>query len=250
MERREEYGEREDREEKEEHHGKEYEETEREIVVPGETIVSGKNYLPGDGTRRVKDDIVATKYGLVSIDDRTVRVIPLSGTYIPRRGNIVIGKVTDVTYNGWIMDINSAYQAFLSLMECRGFINKFDLHGYLNFGDMVVATVKSAKSRGVDLTMRMRGMHKLEGGMVITINPSKVPRVIGKQGSMISLIKNETATNITVGQNGLIWIGAEDIENELLAEKAIRKVVEHSSTHGLTEKIKEFLEKHKKEKKE
>lgn len=227
-----------------------FEEREREIVVPGETVVSGKNYLPGDGTRRVKEDIVATKFGLAIVDGRTVKIIPLSGVYVPRRGNVVIGKVVDVTYNGWIIDINSAYQAFLSLMECRGFINKFDLHGYLNFGDMILATIKSVKSRGVDLTMRMKGMFKIEKGMIITINPSKVPRVIGKMGSMVKLIKEGTDTNITVGQNGLIWINSDDVEKSLFAKKVILKVVENSSTSGLTEKIKEYLEKHKKGKEE
>ena len=180
------------------------------------------------------------------IEDRTVKVIPVSGTYIPRRNNVVIGKVTDITYNGWIIDINSAYQAFLPLSEVHGFINKFELQGYLNFGDMLIATIKSVKSRGVDLTMKVKGMYKLEEGMIININPSKVPRVIGKKGSMISLIKEETNTRITVGQNGLIWIGSENIENQLLAKKAIMKVVENSSTKGLTEDIKEFLKENKK----
>ena len=224
---------------------KEIEEVERELVVPGETIVSGKEYLPGDGTKRIKEDIVATKFGLSVIEERTVKVIPVSGTYIPRRNNVVIGKIVDITYNGWLIDINSAYQAFLSLSEVKGFINKFELQGYLNFGDMLTATIKSVKSRGVDLTMMVKGMHKLEEGMIIQINPSKVPRVIGKKGSMISLIKEETNTMITLGQNGLIWIGSENIENQLSAKKAIMKVAENSSTKGLTEKIKEFLEKEK-----
>lgn len=226
---------------------KESEEVEREIVVPGETIVSGKDYLPGDGTKRINEDIIAIRFGLSTIEDRTVKVISVSGVYIPRRNNVVIGKVIDITYNGWIIDINSAYQAFLPLSEIKKFVSKFDMQSYLNFGDMVVAMIKSAKSRGVDLTMKEKGLHKLEGGMILNVNPSKVPRIIGKKGSMISMIKEGTNTTITIGQNGLVWIRSENIENELFAREVIIKVIENSSTKGLTEKIREFLEKNKKE---
>jgi exosome complex component RRP4 len=57
---------------------------------------------------------------------------------------------------------------------------------------------------------------------------------------MINLIKNETKTEITVGQNGYIWIKG-DLEGEDKAEKAIRLVVEEAISGGLTEKIEKFL---------
>ncbi len=223
----------------------ETEEKGREIVTPGEVIISGKDYLPGDGTEREGEEITATKFGLSQIDGRIVKVIPLSGVYLPRRGNIVIGKIIYITFNGWLLDINSPYDAFLPVAECRGYINKSDLASHFDFGDMLVANVKSVKLRGVDLTMKERDAHKLKEGMIIEINPSKVPRVIGKQGSMINLIKNETDSDIIVGQNGIVWINAANIEKELLAKKAIMLVAEKSRIGGLTEKTKEFLEKEK-----
>ncbi len=102
-------------EKKEEKTKKEAEKKEREIVIPGEVVISGKDYLPGEGTERDREEIIATKFGLSQIEGRMVRVIPLSGVYIPRRGNIVIGKVTNITFNGWLLDINSPYDAFLSV---------------------------------------------------------------------------------------------------------------------------------------
>lgn len=238
-------------EKKEEKTKKETEKKEREIVIPGEVVVSGKNYLPGDGTERDGEEIIATKFGLSQIEGRMVRVIPLSGVYIPRRGNIVIGKVTNITFNGWLLDINSPYDAFLSVAECKGYVNKSDLASQFDFGDMIVAKVKSVKSRGVDLTMKEKDTRKLREGMIIEINPSKVPRVIGKKGSMVNLIKNGTGSNIIIGQNGVVWINAADIEKELLAKKAIVFVAEKSHMEGLTEKTKEFLLKEKqKEQKE
>ena len=49
---------------------------------------------------------------------------------------------------------------------------------------------------------------------------------------------------LTVGQNGLVWINGTP-EGELLAVKAIRKIEEESHLSGLTDRIKEFLEKNK-----
>jgi exosome complex component RRP4 len=63
------------------------------------------------------------------------------------------------------------------------------------------------------LTLKSKGLGVLEDGRIIKINPHKVPRVIGKEGSMVSLIKSETGCEITVGQNGAIWIQGEKIEN-------------------------------------
>lgn len=218
----------------------------REIVIPGEIIVSGEDYLPGEWTRREGKDIVALRFGLADKSGRLIKIIPLSGTYIPRRGNVVIGKVTDITFNGWIIDIGAPYQSFLSLTECSKFVNKNELEECFNIGDMVVTKVWSVKRKGIDLTAKGRNLGKLEGGVIININSNKVPRVIGKEGSMINLIKNASNCDITVGQNGIIWVRGRTVEDELFAEKAIRFVTEKSFIGGLTEKTKEWLDKNKK----
>ena len=89
----------------------------KSIVVPGEELASGMDYLPTPGTYREGDSIVAARLGLVHIDGRLVKIIPLSGKYLPKRGDIIIAKVTDITLNGWRCDINSAYAALLGMKE-------------------------------------------------------------------------------------------------------------------------------------
>ena len=229
-------------------HESEYEEKkERKMIVPGEVAATGQNFLPGENTKRDGKDIIATRFGLLDVDDRLIKVIPLSGTYLPRRGNVIIGKVVDITYNGWLIDIDSPYSAFLPIIECKGFISKKDdLSLVYNYGEMVIAKVIGVKGKGVDLTTRERGFHKIEEGIIVRINSNKVPRVIGKQGSMINLIKEYTGCNIVVGQNGIVWIRGESIESELLAKEAIKMITERSFIDGLTDKVKEFLEQNKK----
>ena len=62
---------------------------------------------------------------------------------------------------------------------------------------------------------------------------------------MIKLIKDSTNTRITVGQNGFIWIRGDNVEDELVAKKAINFVSEKSFVSGLTEKVEEFLNQEK-----
>jgi exosome complex component RRP4 len=220
------------------------EKKERKVVVPGEVIATGMNFLPGENAKREGKDVIATRFGLEDVSGRIARVIPLSGVYLPRRGNVVVGKVTEITFNGWLIDINCPYPAFLPLTECRGFISKKDdLSAVYNFDDIIVAKVTSVKAKGVDLTMRDRGLMKLYDGIILQVNSNKVPRIIGKKGSMVNMIKDMAKCDITVGQNGVVWLRAENLKNELIAKEAITLIAKKSLSGGLTEQIKEFLEK-------
>ncbi len=221
------------------------EEHNRKVVIPGEVIFKGEDYLPGEGTEKKGNEIVAIRFGLAEESRNLVKVIPLSGVYIPRRGNVVIGKVENVTFNGWVININTADGAFLSLMEIPRYVNKDDLKEVMDIGDMVVAKIYAINKRGIDLTLKLKGLGRLDDGIIVHINPNKVPRVIGKEGSMISLIKDETKCRITVGQNGMIWISGDNVEDELFAKKAIFHVADKSFMSGLTDEMKTWFEKEK-----
>ncbi len=217
----------------------------RKIVVPGEVIVKGDDYLPGDGTEKRGGDIVALKYGLSEESNRLVKVIPLSGVYHPRRGNVVIGKVIMLTFNGWVIDIGTADNAFLSLMEVPRFVNKDALDEVMDIGDVAVVKISNVGKRGIDVTVKSRGLGKIDEGIIMKVNPNKVPRIIGKEGSMIKIIKDETNCNITVGQNGYVSIKGDKVEDELLAKKAINFVVERSFIEGLTDEVNKFFSENK-----
>ncbi|MDZ4226551.1 MAG: exosome complex RNA-binding protein Rrp4, partial [Candidatus Pacearchaeota archaeon] len=217
----------------------------RKIVIPGEVIVSGEDYLPGEGTEKRGEDIVAIRYGLAEESSKLVKVIALSGVYQPRRGNVVIGKIENITFNGWVVDIDSPMGAFLSLSEIPRYVTKDGMSEVFDIGDMLVAKIFDVGARGIDLTIKSRGLGKIEEGMIINVNSNKVPRIIGKEGSMISIIKNETGCDITVGQNGLIWVKGDKIEDELFVKKAINFITEKSFVHGLTEEVQRWFDKEK-----
>lgn len=214
----------------------------RRVIVPGEVIITGEDYLPSEGTRRQGENIVATRFGLAEEAGKVVRVISIFGAFVPRRNNVIIGRVVDITYNGWLIDIDAAPQAFLPIEEVPRFINKNEMDQFLAIGDILSAKIWSVKSRGVDLALKGKGLGKLEGGFIFHIIPSRVPRIIGREGSMINLIKDKTGCNITVGQNGWIWIRGPAIEDEIKARKAIEFVADKVFVNGLTEKVEQWFE--------
>ncbi len=222
------------------------EKQEKKLVIPGEVMAEGEDFLPGENTEKVGSNIIARKFGLLENSNGLIKVIPLSGVYYPRRGNSVIGTVENVTFNGWVIEIGSAETAFLPLSEVPRYIHKNNLDELMDIGDTVVAKIFGVNKRGIDLTIKSRNLGKIEEGLIIDINSNKVPRVIGREGSMIKMIKDETGCNITVGQNGKIWIKGSKIEEELLAKNAILFVSKKSFIEGLTDEVIKWFKENKK----
>jgi len=215
--------------------------TKRQIVVPGETIVTGNEFLPGDGAYRDGEEVVASRYGIVTIFEKHVRVVPVSGAYYPRRGNTIIATVVDITFNGWLLDFGGAQNAFLPVSEVPRYVNKNEMAEFLDFGETVIVKVWDVKSRGVDASMKMRGFGKIDGGMIISIGPNKVPRVIGREGSMVKMIKAATGCDVTVGQNGKVWISGKDTGMEVATRKIVEFIADNATIAGLTEKVESFI---------
>lgn len=218
---------------------------EKQVVVPGEELAKGMDYLPGFGTYRDNDAIRACRHGLLSVEGRALKIIPLSGRYIPKKYDVVIAKIVDVLMSGWILETNSAYRAMINVKDATSsFIERgADLSQIFGIGDYVVGKIVNVTSQKlVDISTKAPGMKKLVGGRIIHVNPYKVPRIIGKQGSMVSMIKRATGCKITVGQNGVIWLSGEP-EKEVTAYQAIRMIEDQAHISGLTDVIKTYLEK-------
>lgn len=219
--------------------------SDKSVVVPGEELATGMDYLPTSGTYRDGDRIVASRLGLLNVDGRLLKIIPLSGKYLPKRGDIIIAKVIDITLNGWRCEINSAYSALLPIRDGSSeFIPRgADLTRYFNFDDYVVVQITNVTSQNlVDLSTKGPGLRKLGEGRIMKVDPNKVPRVIGKAASMINMIKDATGCRISVGQNGIVWLQGTP-ESELVAVRAVEKIVAESHIPGLTDRIKAFLDK-------
>ncbi len=213
----------------------------REIVVPGDLLaISSKR--AGPGTYSEGGKIFAAQLGIKSVRPDSISVVPLSGQYIPVRGDLLVGKIIDVGPSNWLVDINSPYPAPLHVNEVPWRVEFGETRKFMTVGDVVLLQVVGVDEvKRISVSMQEHGLRKLTGGMVIEVSPSKVPRVIGKNGSMIQMLKNMTGCRIYVGQNGRIWIDG-DLENIVRAVKAIRMIEDEAHSLGLTEKVKRFLE--------
>jgi len=216
----------------------------KDIAVPGEELAVGMDYIPSTGTYRDGDKIIAAQLGIVSVSGRVIKLIPLSGRYMPKTGDTVLGRITNMTFSSWFVDIGYAYEAALSLKDATSeFIERgADLSKYFDFDDVIVAKIVNVtRSNAIDLSMKGPGLHKLKGGKLVFVIPSKVPRIIGKQASMINLVKEKTGCKITVGQNGWVWIQSDDPKKEMVATKVIEYINENAHRNGLTDNVSKML---------
>lgn len=216
----------------------------RQLVTPGDLLVEGE-YVTGENTYREGNKIYSQKLGLVDFDNKKVFVVPLRGKYIPKVGDIVIGKVVDVSLNGWSIDINSPYKAILSIPDVTGksFSPKLDsLTKILDVGEIIVGKITVFdRTRDPTITVKGAGLGKVSDGLIVDLTPTKVPRLIGRKGSMINILKRETGCEIIVGQNGRVLIRGRDPKKVELIVKAIRIIEEQAHISGLTDRVKNFL---------
>ncbi|HMK46769.1 MAG TPA: exosome complex RNA-binding protein Rrp4 [Methanocella sp.] len=212
---------------------------EKELVVPGD-ILGEDPKLASHGTYVQDGKVYAASFGLV--DRRSnIKVIPLSGRYIPARGDLVIGKVVDVTHSNWIADINSPYEGLLHVSEYPERVDQNNMSKYLHVGELIIAKVADVDpSMKVELTLREEHLRILKEGRVIEISHVKIPRVIGRNGSMIKMLMKDLDCSIFVGQNGRIWVKGSD-RNVDIAIRTIFKIEREAHTSGLTDKIKDYL---------
>ena len=216
----------------------------QEIVVPGQLLAEG-DYRTGDGVYKEEEKIFSTVIGLAKAKGKTIYVVPLQGRYIPKARDIVIGVITQLTLNGWLLDINSPYKASLPVMHALsrrdGMEAKDNLRRFYDEGETVVAEIITAeRNRDPLITTRGRGLGKIHGGMLMRILPSRVPRLIGRKGSMIQMLKTELKTEIVVGQNGIVWLKGNS-NRIIIALEAIRQIERESHTSGLTDRVREVI---------
>ncbi len=213
----------------------------RKFVVPGEEIIASLEYLPGKNCFREGDGLVSRVVGIVSLSNRVVSVIPLNVSYIPRAGDMVIGEVMDIQSNGWVLNIAPICNGFLPLAGIREYVDttRTRLDSIYALGDILYAKVSAVNTLdSVHLTMQDIKTKKLIGGRLVKINTAKIPRLIGKEGSMINMIKDRTNARICIGQNGLVWMQGGDEE---LVRKTIEMIENGPFAEGLTERVAQLL---------
>jgi exosome complex component RRP4 len=213
----------------------------REVVVPGQLLAEGR-YRSSFGTYDEDGKIFSSLVGLAELRGNTVKVVALEGTYIPKEGDLVIGTITLVAGNNWKINIGGPYGASLHANNALRRPYSDDISEYMDMGDVIAAEVIAFdRGSGPFLGMKGRGLRVLQGGMILEVSPAKIPRIIGRRGSMINMINDHLNIDTMVGQNGRIWIRAPSTEVLRLAIKAFKTIEAQAHTSKLTDRISEML---------
>lgn len=193
------------------------------IVVPGELLEDRPTNI--EHAIIEHDKTYSTVMG--SYDEEKKKLVPLEGLWYPMHGDTVIGIIEEEKLNSYTVALNAPY---------KGIIVAKYMETQVTTGDVVEATVKELDKTGTAVLMRAR---KLVGGKLMNVKPSKVPRIIGKQDTMLQQLSDGTKAMIKVGRNGTVWMKGGDMA---LATEAILKIQEEAHTPGLTDRIKEMLQ--------
>ena len=216
---------------------------ERKPVIPGDVIATGDHRF-GSFIEKRGDSYIALRVGTAEMGRDGLRLNPLSGPYLPRADDEVIGKVVDMNGFGWVIDINSCFDGYLpaSFVFGRDFSpSTHDLSAKFRVGDVIGCRIESFdRSRDPQLSIRGHGFGKIPKGEIIKISPTRVPRLIGKRGAMINMISERSQCDVKVGQNGVVVVTGSP-EDILKAATAIRMVDQETSSADLGRKVEEFL---------
>jgi exosome complex component RRP4 len=218
----------------------------KQLVTPGDLLAEGA-FSAGENTYRDGSKIYAARIGLADVIGNKLIVVPIKGAYIPRIDDIVMGRITDIGMSGWQVDICAPYPAMLPASETpmqRGRdIGRRDLSHILGVGDLVIAQVIAFdRTRDPLLTTKGRGLGRVNSGRVARITPARIPRVIGKKGSMITMLKKETGTDIIPGQNGVVLATGRNPDQERIAVEALYMIEREAHTSGLTDRVRAMIQ--------
>ena len=219
-------------------------ESKKRHVLPGDFITTAPLRLQDNVVLEGKR-VISTTIGLSDVSDDSVRVISLSGIYIPKAEDLVIGTIQSIFGNSWFADINSCYQGMLLGQDVFGrgsYPTTSEMKERLDKGDIIYARIaNSDRQREPLISIADKNLGKIDSGELTKISPTKIPRLIGKRGSMIQTIEESTNATITVGQNGLIVVSCDETNGLLKALAAIRMVEEQAHIVDLTDKVKKML---------
>ena len=217
----------------------------RGLVSPGELLADGP-FFAGENTYREGTKVFSARIGLADVVGNKIVVMAVKGAYIPRIDDIVVGRVTDIGMSGWQVDISAPYPAMLPASETpmqRGRdMGRRDLGRIYTVGDLMIAQVIAFdRTRDPLLTTKGRGLGRVSSGRVARISPAKIPRIIGKKGSMITMLKKETEVDIIPGQNGIILAVGRNPDQERIAVEALYMIEREAHTSGLTDRVKAMI---------
>lgn len=189
------------------------------LIIPGATIPTEDLSVRARGTLLSETMsgrvLTATVAGVVSRVNKLVMVRPLRAKYIPETGDVVVGRVVELSGKRWRLDVNAARHAVLLLSAVnlpggvqrrRTHEDELNMRAFFKEGDLVSAEVQEQWDDGsVALHTRSLRYGKLGGGQFVRVQAELVKRA-KKHFHML-----RCGVHAILGNNGYIFL-SERIE--------------------------------------
>lgn len=229
-----------------------------QVFTPGETITTDPQWMRGHGTTTnpsfdtTNPPITSTVAGTLTKTNKLLSVTPLHARYSPSIGDLVVGRVVNISATGkrWNVDIAAPLLASLPLsainlpggvLRRRTAVDELNVRGFFAEGDLVVAEVQDVRNDGsASLHTRSLRYGKLRNGVFLAVRSEGAGAREGgvvRSRRQISTIETQGGggkVDVILGVNGYVFVCAHtDIEagqdasgggfgasNALLEEKA------------------------------
>ncbi|KAF7088934.1 hypothetical protein CFC21_092007 [Triticum aestivum] len=182
-------------------------------VNPEDTI------LKGHGTSDQDGEVVATVCGVVERVQNLVCVRTLRARYKPQKGDIIIGRVSEIASKRWRLETNFSQGAVLMLSSMnlpdgiqrrRTDVDELNMRSILEENDLVCAEVCHIQHDGsLDLQPRSQKYGKLQRGQLLT-----VPAYLVKRRKQHFHHLEQYDADLILGCNGFVWVGEHAVVDE------------------------------------
>ncbi|VDL76422.1 unnamed protein product, partial [Nippostrongylus brasiliensis] len=177
----------------------------------------------GHGTTPIRDQLAASVSGVRVQYSRLFIVEPYKSKYVPKIGDVVVGRICNLQKARWKVDVNYRMAAILHLnnvnlpggelrrkgveaitvsLEFTAIKDEIAMVRHLSVGDMVSAEVQQVRVKGhVQLHTRNLKYGKLGQGILVKIAPCLIKPQKEYMHEMFGV-------GLVIGCNGMIWISA------------------------------------------
>ncbi|KPI34953.1 Exosome complex component rrp4 [Cyphellophora attinorum] len=203
------------------------------FVIPGDTITSDSQFMPGHGTFKpstASSKIIASVAGNLIVTNRLLSVSPSRARYTPEIGDLVVGRIIEVGQSRWKVDIAAPLYANLPLssinlpggvLRRRTTADELQMREYFQEGDLLVAEVQSIGNADGVATLHTRSLKygKLRNGIFLSVNGTGGGGGIIRSRRQVFTLSGSVAgsmpsqVDVILGVNGYIWI-SKHVEQE------------------------------------
>ncbi|MGC9190160.1 MAG: hypothetical protein ACP5GG_05530 [Conexivisphaera sp.] len=211
------------------------------IVLPGDVAGKG-SYRTWSNVIKKGEEYYSIFVGAVEAAGGRLRVIRLTGPYLPKIGDRIIGVVSDVQPLAVTLDINSYVNGYImanAFFRRRIDPSKLDLSKKVNMGDVVAARVQRIE-RGRDVVLQPEQKWKIEGDAIFTISPAKTRYLFNVRSRIFSKIREMTGADLRVGVNGVVVVKG-DLKKIEMVKRALDKIESSYNISGLYDEVVKVL---------